>query len=582
MKQYPVATDLCSHLSIFSVGYRHTVADSDVERLAQLLEGTGWRPHHLSSKEPPMAPRHKVLSEERILTESTRSVCFPDYQKSADEDCLSIRSLLNSALGIGDNTTNFVGGRALRQNFALSLEDQQGEAWIGVPLSLLRPAKPSIEFRVDWVDLWVFNDQTAVLSFKVTLEDQPSGLELDHLTALNQMLRGPWAQVSREGGVEKNWRSDIIEGLWLRSGISNSSTNAVTVLGQLAGEDDGIEARRDKHSRYAKTLTMAEIPAFGSLANGEDRDMVGPRCKEEVEYLWNAPVTDPPFDFTPHFNDTREAKRMDIFSAYHFATMEGYPTMGDYLLYDLASCGGVGAAAGFGDDPGWQVSPEYLRTLLDESGIEIWEYWRGFALHDTLAFLVTDPSMPMSANKSGGSQAETLYYYVYVYLYHIQFKLNLLSREIIDGDLIDLYKFRVIQNRFHQFRNQYWFRDLTVDFQGVHIADKMKLGLRLDDSFATVQSEVSEVADFITDKLDKGKQALVGTLIASAYPLFYLTELLGVQKFIQSYSETHPWETGGALSLLAITAGFIGIKYAPDINMAMFRVYNRVYNRGRS
>ena len=83
-------------------------------------------------------------------------------------------------------------------------------------------------------------------------------------------------------------------------------------------------------------------------------------------------------------------------------------------------------------------------------------------------------------------------------------------------------------------------------------------------------------------KLDKGKQALVGTLIASAYPLFYLTELLGVQKFIQSYSETHPWEMGGALSLLAITAGFIGIKYAPDINMAMFRVYNRVYNRGRS
>ena len=48
-----------------------------------------------------------------------------------------------------------------------------------------------------------------------------------------------------------------------------------------------------------------------------------------------------------------------------FATMEGYPTKGDFL-YDLASTGNEGDAMGEGD-PTWQVSPEYLRYYWENT-----------------------------------------------------------------------------------------------------------------------------------------------------------------------------------------------------------------------
>ena len=203
-------------------------------------------------------------------------------------------------------------------------------------------------------------------------------------------------------------------------------------------------------------------------------------------------------------------------------------------------------------------------------------------MRDTLSFLVADEHMPMSGDAIRGSQAETLYYFIYVYLYHIQFKLNSLSDEIIDADLINLYHARLIQNRFHQFRNQYWFRDITLDFQGSHIVDKVKEALRLEESFGVVQSEVTEVSEFISDKIDKGKQALIGTLFALAYPAVYLSEILGIQATFISYSESHPWLAGGILSAAIMVVGYGALKFAPEIAMTMFRVFNAVYHRGRS
>ena len=585
MQAYPVSVDLRSHLSIFSMAYRHTLSQGDAKHFAAWLDGCGWGPHHVhSNADVSERPR---LQTERILTKSTRQICFPDLHLSDASPPLTNQALLASALGAEAGKVSASIGPLVKHNFALSLQNDREQRLIGVPLKLALPHGESIGFRVEWVDLWFFSDQTAILSFKVAATNSSdSSLDLDVLTQLNQHLRASakhmHVKVTEDDGDEHNWWRDVVEGKWLGGDQPFESGARYTALGIMQDGTEQPADRIDEFSRYAKTLTMAEIPTLGSVLpdhmKSDDKEV----SREEVECLWNAPVTDPPFDFAPHVKEMANAERMDIFATYHFATMEGYPTAGDYLLYDLASCGRVGAAAGFTGDGSWQVSPEYLRELLSSGGIEIWEYWRGLAMRDTLSFLVADEHMPMSGDDIRGSQAETLYYFIYVYLYHIQFKLNSLSDEIIDADLINLYHSRLIQNRFHQFRNQYWFRDITSDFQGSHIVDKVKEALRLDDSFGVVQSEITEVSEFISDKIDKGKQALIGTLFALAYPVVYLSEILGIQATFISYSESHPWLAGGVLSAAIMVVGYGALKFAPEIAMTMFRVFNAVYHRGRS
>ena len=552
--------------------------------------------------------------------EATRKICMPDYEDASDNE-----ALLREAMS-DDGQSPIIGvGRALRRNVAFSLSAEQPEHWIDIPLEAQLERDGVLlwrqKFSVKWVDLWFFNDQTAVLAFKAELigdetnadsEDVPV-LNMQELNEFNRYLRDPnynrdpksqLQVVNLASGEKHDWWKTLVFDRWLLStgkkvehGLSDESGEFlgiklprplgktasggfnIGVLGRVSDGDSATE-RRDHYSRYAKLITMAQIPDLGTRISGTTEQGTA----SEVEFLWNAPVTDPPFDFSGHYESCVSGKRMDIFSAYHFATMEGYPTAGDYLLYDLATTGNVGGAAGF-SGRGWQVSPEYLRELLGEGAIEIWEYWRGFALHDSLAVLATDKSMPMVPKKVNekrhGSQLETRYYYLYVYLYHIQFRLNTLSSEIIDGDLVDLYKSRLIQNRFNQFRNQYWFRDLTVDFQGVYIADKLKKALRLDDAFQTVEEEIQDVASFIDEKLEKGKQALITLLLAVVTPVIYLLDVLGVKDVLVRYGETHRVESIATAVVVLILVAFVSLRFGPNINSSMFRLYNMVYNRGK-
>ncbi|EED33606.1 hypothetical protein NOR53_1576 [gamma proteobacterium NOR5-3] len=601
MNNFPISTDLLSHLSIFSVAFRHSVGEVAGAEFEHLLRDNGWDVHHAFDA---VQPKDRcLLNTGTILTETTRKICFPNYGLNKVQAESRLTTMLDAAKAGVDG----IPGRSnsgLKGNMAVSLSRRRKENFVGVPLVLKTQGgstkqQRAINFQVEWVDLWYFNDSVAVLSFKLSVLSvndkgavHPSqNIPFDDLALLNRHVRdmapsAHWSVGLRDDPEsDLEWWESVVLGRWLGGDISVSSAapdkaSSLSLLGTTEKPEDSIRSRKDNYSRYAKCLTMGEVSISGS-GNTSNKETTVEPSRDEIEYLWNAPVTDPKIDFSEYFDSVMRGERMDVFAAYHFATMEGYPTLGDYLLYDLATTGSPGAAAGFNDQRGWQASPEYLRTQFEDGGIEVWEYWRGLALHDTLAFLSTDKTVPMSAQSERGSQAESLYYYLYVYLYHAQFKLNLLSSDIIDGELIDLYKSRIIQNRFNQFRNQYWFRDITIDFQGVLIANKIKQALRVNDAFETVESEVNDVAEFIDSKLEKGKQTLIKTLIVIAYPLFYLASISGLRDTVDKYQELHAWETGAVVSVMTLVFGFLLIRYAPEINMFTFKLYSRVFHRGK-
>lgn len=188
MQVYPVSVDLRSHLSIFSMAYRHTLSQGDAKHFAAWLGGCGWGPHHVhSNADVSERPR---LQTERILTKSTRQICFPDLHLSDASPPLTNQALLASALGAEAGKVSASIGPLVKHNFALSLQNDREQRLIGVPLKLALPHGESIGFRVEWVDLWFFSDQTAILSFKVAATNSSdSSLDLDVLTQLNQHLR---------------------------------------------------------------------------------------------------------------------------------------------------------------------------------------------------------------------------------------------------------------------------------------------------------------------------------------------------------------------------------------------------------
>ena len=108
---------------------------------------------------------------------------------------------------------------------------------------------------------------------------------------------------------------------------------------------------------------------------------------------------------------------------------------------------------------------------------------------------------------------------------------QLFSSEIIDHELNDVLQSRDIKDRFNKFRNQYWFTDVTVDFQGIEIARKIKTGMQIDKLFETVSSEIGEISDYVDDKMDKGKQSFITFSVLAFYPLFVIFDIIEIWSF---------------------------------------------------
>lgn len=558
---YPVLTDLKAGYTILNLAFRHQIQDLNLNQFRAGLQELNWGYHDFLSNGPRSV---RAFRPQDILTPVALESCFGENLAAIQND---------PAKEIEKFFTKIDGKKKppLR-NFALTLQDVALENLKKLSISP-DPRNPNyqINFAIEWVDYWVFSDQIGIISIKVQPtsvmgKDNPE-LTLTDFAAFNRTARifsnqiGVEVVQSHSNGTEESkclWR-DLIVGELLGQGGSAPLT------GVEAPPDIFLDNYVDNHAKYSKLLTFAEIPNLEPAPGHEHRS------EEELSFLWNAPTVDPAPNFEKHYTEILQGKRPDLFTAYSNATSHGYPTLGDYVLYDLASCGNSGDAMGANGSALWQVSPEYLRELFGESSIEIWEAWRGLALHDTLAFLSTDSAMPIKW------QAESRYSFLYIYLYHAQYNLHVLSREIIDSELSDLSKARRINDRFNKFRNQYWFRGVTVDFQGLIITDATKTALKMDDIFDTVSAEISEVTEFIDDKIAKGKEALFAMVVAALYPVTYIYEIMGVGRYFDSLGEKNPLL--GIVSVVLVTGiiFYMGVRFLPQIKRSINRLFEKFY-----
>lgn len=567
---YPFPTELRTHTepqgkaavggySIFLTAVKHRVQLQAFTDWWQVVGHRGWRLHEYLTY-----PKHAGGSEwrrrfqaEMALSPGAADTLFGETFPSRviETDAVAQQALAKRRLDPHDAECRRC------ETLLLTLVPGRAEQWLGVPLQVRDPWAPiSFRFRIEWVDVWLMPGERGLLAFKVALEEvgikdqgyPPRVGDLGHLNRLLRYIpRAPDAGLkvcradASQEGASLLWQ-DIIAQRWFGLGGQ----------GDLLWLAPGADPWADRYTDYAKVLTVAHIaPIESGIA----------------EWLWNCPQTEPPLAPPEAWETFARAGWSPVHSAYQRGAIAGYPSLGDVLLYELASGSSEGAALGRNGQRGWQVSMDYLRALFKTSGISIWEYWQGLCLRDTCAFLAYDDSMPIR------EQAESRYYPLYAHTYFSQCRLHELSEDIIDHDLRDVPNARRIRDTFTAFRNQYWFREVAMGFQGIEVARRIRLGMDLDALYESVASEVAEVGEFVDNKISAGRQALLGLLVVLFYPLTLLWGIFkdDVVKWVSGLSPG--WTALAVLCLLLLVAVALG--FAAKLGVLAQRLSDWMWRR---
>jgi len=564
---YPFTIDLEKGYSIFTIGMSHDVAKHGVAKFEKSLKDFGWDLHEYYTFES-----FSRFAPHFLMTKSSKRICFGDFETGKNFDRAAF---LNAALP-GESPRSKVFG-TLGSNIGISknLTDQDKRFTLFYVIN--DSCVDQINFEVEWVDMWLFNDRTAFLSFKA-IPSKAAEITLDDLARFNQTLRnfpkgdvfiGHGFDAIYDSAQKLNFGTDIVFKNWLGQGNSQQ----LSIIGTGFGINEFRAHQIDSSVRYAKVMCAARLQELQLLNPSDDAGS----DSDYLEFLWNLPTIDPAVNFENLYNELITGKRPELFLAYQSATTAGYPTYGDFVLYDLATTGTQGSAIGHGS-PKWKASPEYIRGLFDDSGIEIWEYWRGIALKDTLTFL-SRAEDNTCRNNDNLDQAERNYHFLYIYSYHSSMRLSQISDELIDADLTNWRKARQLCDRFNRFRNQYWFNSITVDFQGVELVKQINAGLGLEDHFEMVASEIGDITSFVEDKVSKGKETLIASSLVLLYPFFFLIDGLGLTDFINSFGEENLLPTVVMMVVAELSILFLLFRYQNPIYRVVNRLLGVIYSK---
>lgn len=457
------------HYSIFCLALQHRLPESDLGVVSRALKDSGWFPH----------PSLKNLEQTKrfsIFNPQADSAIFGDTPWHENQ---TIDQWLRQRL----RTTE--GSRGAIEPVVLRLEPNRHF------IITDREGAKVMPFKLHWVDLWLFPEGAGVLSFKTTLVADGDSVGIDEMSAFHRQIRdtrGETIVLDEDSGERKSFWDDIIVKEALGQG---------QCLGLDADPSKVIEGF-DPYQRNAKILIAAQVASMG----------------EGHELAWGRPLMDPPIRLQRSHEQLVEKGQWDVtLQAARASITAGYATVRDMILFELATVSDQGGAAGWNGNKTFQYCLEYVREMVENHFVEVWEYWNALILRDACAMVSFDSTMPLvssSGHPDGIGQAEDRYYPMYVYAYHLRYATDRLSEELIDDHLADIMKAKKLRENFLRFRNRYWFHEITTDFLGREVYEKMSAGMGVNAAYEVVQDEVDRIAGYVREKYQAYTAVLIG------------------------------------------------------------------------
>jgi len=461
---YPEAVRFSDQYTFFCMAFSHEVnrdtVNTENKVISKALFDGGWQIHP-DMQALPTTKKFSIFTPQ--VDASFYGETSPVLGQDACADCHHfIESRLDSAKGAKHAAETII----LRNN-------------IGTDYSFKDKDQNLYTFHLFWLDLWLFADGTGIISFKADLKGDRN---ISSLAVFHRHLRDTQAaEVSLVGQASEaepvNLWSDF---------ILNESLQHGTCLGL---KESDVGSLFDPYQRNAKVLMAAQ---FETPLN------------DEYSLAWGRPLMDPPILLnTEHKNRIATGAWDTTLAAVRGAVVSGYATVRDMVLFELATVSDEGASLGWNNDKTFQYSSEYVREMIDSQFVEVWEHWNALMLRDSCVMLSFESQMPLVVDgnhpKKYG-QAETRYYPLYILTYHLRYSLDRMSEELIDSNLSDAIKSRKLREKFIRFRNQYWFHEVTTDFLGREVFEKMKVGIGVECAYEAVKDEVDTVNAYIREK----------------------------------------------------------------------------------
>lgn len=589
---YPEPVVFEDHYSIMLIAFQHGVnwgslghASRRADYARHLID-LGWRPHDYlfqDTKTDDVGPKREWVSRyqpERIMTPHAHEVLYGETLFSGDVNDAStisefIANRLNPDIGsIGMSESLMFSLKPLRASERA--ECIEALKWLDTPLTAVDSSgrtPVTYEFNINWVDLILYNDGSGILAFKV---NSSAGInDIHQISLLNRTLRdfkNTKLKVHKTDGADEalSFWNDLVFKSWLGLDKPIHETSFTRKLLGKSQDTNGLLLRAvkcpaetfDRFQRYCKTFTFAQMP---NLSEGEKA------------MLWGRPLADPAIYYSDtQYHAMSNGEWDNTLNASQKAIHAGYATVRDMVVFELATVSDGQASLGWEQQDGtrsrgWQYCLEYIRKVVSNNFVEIWEYWAAIGLRDTFVFVSYDHSMPVSW------QAESYYYPLYAMAYHSRYQLDTLSQGIIDYDMADAVQGRQMRDEFQRFRNQYWFQEVTVDFQGVEVFKQMKNGMGLNEQYETVSSEISDVSDHLQEKWDRGTRWFVAVLALLFAPIIDLWNTWLIPFVKHDPVVAIPQLLGGLIPLFLISA-FVWFKFREPL-MAFNRRATRKFHR---
>ena len=346
--------------------------------------------------------------------------------------------------------------------------------------------------RLDWVDAILFPSGVGFLMMKFILDE--ASPRLSHLIGLNSHLRTvhPPFIGSRLTELRVNRTAYTVKMRDLTDFLTQGMTNEGPVITDLTQFMEHL--RQSKYRRYSESEA--------GQVYGERCHIFSYACADVED---DGPRRDPPHDLSNK----------------------------DRLLFELASSIRIGASR---NNPMWVPSPEQLSRLKEHNRISVWEAWRGMALKESVVFLGTE-NINFNVHALPHN-VENDYLPLYLYSLYQKYQLFVFADELMrKGAYIaqHLQEVRGLMDRFMDFRNKYWFNEVTRKPLGGELYRKFQQGLESPSLYEMVSAHVKDLKEYYEERRRRRIDALLNFFTFAFLPLSAVIGIFGMTFFNGSW-----------------------------------------------
>jgi hypothetical protein len=364
-----------------------------------------------------------------------------------------------------------------------------------------QPSHSELSTGLEWVDAVLFPSGIGFLILKLALASD--AIQLSHLIGLNASLRTihpptisyPRAHLRFNNSVNEVYMHDVID--FLLQGIA-SDEEIVPDLTRFTAPE--VAPRR---LRY----TESEL----GQAYGERCHILSYACVD--------------------------LKSLGSDTAGNFKSVE------DRIAFEYLYCLPTGLTL---EDPTWMPSEAYAERIKKQYEVSMWDCWLGRVSNDAAIFLATKgidfnlTALPRNI--------EADYLPLYFYSLHQKYQLLSFSNDLMPkGAYVadHLEEVRTLMDQFVDFRNKYWFNEVTNKPLGSELYNKFQQGLWSLELFELVSTKVKELKEFYESK----RQQRIDTLLNVVTFIFLpLTAVIGI--FGMTFFDKGTWKMFGCAAVI--------------------------------